>query len=472
MQRMKRVFSMLLAILVIMSLTITVFAERADFKYNLVVTDGEGQIVSDPRTLPVGSTLNIELELIRTDTNAASYETYGMEFRLMTRGLQYNGDGASFRNETSVKHIAYDSGDSVGFAYYDMQQTGERIANPVLVGKWSYTVTDPSEVNISVLVALLYIVNDSESYEPVGNAILYLDPNGGKIEGTDVSGEYMSGTIVTLPDASFGDHKFLGWSDGAQLYKAGSNFNVSGIMTLVAQWEGMEKDRQILFNPQGGEFEGEDPSGMYTDGDVVVIPEVTRGGYKFIGWDDNGTMHKPGDAYVVAGSKVFIAVWEDLMGSKPTSPGDDDGNGLRLPFVDWFTTEDGELNLPLMLGILLGLLLLGLLWWLFLLWDRRWVKYSLKDGSVALDYKNDEHNFRVEVILIDDNNNERFLAQSRRVARKHSLRFIKGRGLPFVVKLEPGKYKGKLVITDGPWMEEKECQIKVLDKELRERKNK
>jgi len=468
---MKRILSMLVAVLVMMSCTVTVFADRADFKYNLVVTDEEGRTVTDPRTLPEGSTLNVELELTRTDTDAASYETYGMEFRLLTRGLRYNGDGASFRNETSVKLITYDSGDSVGFAYYDMQQVGERIANPVLVGKWSYTITDPSEVNISVLVALLYIVNDSESYEPVGNAILHLDPNGGEIKGTDVSGEYQSGTIVTLPDASFGAYKFLGWSDGVQLYQAGSNYTVNGIMTLVAEWEGMEKSSQILFYLEGGVLKGSDPSGMYADGEIVILPEVTREGYKFLGWDIDGTIYQPGDRYVVRGSEVIKAVWE-ADSHNPAVPGDDESD-FSWPFAGWFTDENGESTLPDILGILLGLLLLGLLlWWLFLLWDRQWVKYSLKDGSIALDHKEEEHNFRVEVILINEDEQEIFLGQSRRIARKHRLRFIKGRGMPFVARVDTGKYKGKLVITDGPWQVEKECQIKVLDRELRERKNK
>ena len=467
MRNAKRIASLLLLLALLFCIGVSAYADKADFEYKLTLTDQDGREVINPRDLAAGSTLTVEIELTRKDTNAASYETYGMEFRLMSRGLEYNNDGASFRNGTPVKLLQYDSGDSVGFAYYDMEQKGERIANPVLAGRWSYTVTDPSAVNITVPVALLYIVNDSESYEPVGNARLFLDPNGGKIIGEDVSGEYPSGTIVTLPDAEFAEYVFLGWSDGVQLYPAGHNFTVSGVVTLVAQWEGLVRDRQVIFDAQGGQIDGEDPSGMYADGEVVTMPPVAKEGYNFLGWQMGGKLYQVGEEYTVDNSVVFIAQWEKI--EVPTeTPGPDDSRQGE---------EDGEGwgRYPILALIVLALVGLG--WWLLIiLWARRWVKYSLVNGDVALSHKEKEHNVQVEVILFteDENGNkiEYHLNKSHVVEAKHRLRFIHGQLEAYpIVPVKKGRYKGKLIMTDGLWRNEEKVRIKVLDRELREREN-
>ena len=468
----KRLAALALALLLAFSLAVTAFADKADFEYKLILTDQNGRTVSNPRSLSAGSTLNIEIELTRTDTNATSYETYGLEFRLMSRGLRYNNDGASFSSGTPIKELSYTSGDSVGFAYYDMEQVGERIANPVLAGKWSYTVTDPSAINITVPVAVMYIVNDSESYEPVGNATLFLDPKGGKIVGTDVSGEYKSGTIVTLPDAEFADYTFLGWSDGAELYPAGHNYTVTGVVTLEAQWEGVVRDRQVLFEANGGTFVGGDPTGMYADGETIILPEIEREGYRFLGWSDGENTYAPGDEYVVDNSSILTAEWEPLEDLLEDEDVDyaDLGEG-DTPLARWFTRDDGTVDGGhVAWTVLLGLLLLGLLLWL-LLWKRRWVLYSLKDGAVALSYVYKEADYAVEAVLLDGEE-EYHLNFSDAVTAKHRLRFMKGSEDMDIADVEPGKYKGKLVIKDrnGKLSEEK-CRIKVLDREIREREN-
>lgn len=459
----KRLSGLLLALLLLLSISVTASAEKADFEYKLTVTDQNGAEVYNPRSLKAGDTLNVEIELTRKDTNAVSYETYGLEFRIRSRGLDYNYDGTSFRNGTEVTKQVFDIGDSVGFAYYDMNQKGERINNPVLAGKWSYTVTDPGSINITVPVAVMYIVEDSEAYEPVGNARLFLDPNGGTIIGKDVSGEYRSGTVVTLPDAQLADYVFQGWSDGANVYPAGSEYTVTGIVTLTAQWEGLERNRQIIFQPNGGELEGEDPGGMYADGEVIVMPEIKRDGFKLLGWQLGDKLYQPGEEYVVDNSVVFIAQWEEydelLEGGVPRA---------------WYQNEDGTTNpgkvTGLSLGILAGLGALGLL--LILLFWRRYILYSLKDGSIQLEHKEKDGDFTVQPVLYDkdEDKTEYRLDTSERVEAGHKLRFIKGT-LP-VIPVEKGVYDGKLIVTMNGETKELDRKIKVVDRELKERENK
>ena len=479
----KRTVTLILALILVFSASLVAYADKAEFEYKLILTDQNGQTVTNPRALAAGSTLTVEIELTRTDTTATGYDTYGLEFRLMSRGLQYNNDGASFANGTPVRELHYQSGDSVGFAYYDMEQVGQQINNPALAGRWSYTVTDPGAVNITVPVALMYIVNDSESYEPIGNATLFLDPNGGEIVGEDVSGEYRSGTIVKLPDARFQDYKFLGWGDGADLYPAGSNYVVTGVVTLTAQWEGLVRDRQVIFNVNGGEFDDADPSGMYADGEIITIPAAHRDGYELIDWELYGEAYEPGEPYTVDNSVIFEAKWEPTEPVAEESGNEPEPEVLRdndTPLVQWLHNPDGTVDGGHLTLFVIGLLiLLGLLLWLFLiLWKRRWVLYSLKNGDVALSYKEKEHDFRVEVVLFDEDENgnkaEYHLNKSGVIEHKHRLRFIRGQLEAYpIVQVEKGKYKGKLIVTDpeGKVTEEK-ARIKVLDREIRERENK
>ena len=459
MKRPRIFIALLVGLILLMMFPTAVFADKVELEYKLMLTDRNGREVINPRTLNAGDTINVDIELSRKDSDAASYYTYGLEFRLLTRGLEYNGDGASFHNGTPITKQVFMSGDSVGFAYYDMERVGVAINNPVLAGRWSYTVVDPSKINITVPVVLMYIVNDSESHEPVGNARLFLDSNGGEVIGEDVSGEYPSGTIVKLPDASFANYRFVGWSDGARIWNAGDNYTVTGVVTLTAVWEGLMRNRQVLFETNGGTFKENDPSGMYADGEVIKMPEAEKNGLELSGWRMEGKLFKLGEEYIVDNSVIFFAEWIEPS----TTPAPDDDN--RVP------------NIVIISAIFTAgaLGLIGFLW--LILWKRRYVLYSLKNGDVALSYKENDHKYQVEVILFDKddegNSVEYHLNKSGIVEAKHRMRFIHGQEEIYpIVEVNPGKYKGKLIITDlkGHITEEKAC-IKVLDREIRERNN-
>ncbi len=450
-------------------------AGKAEFEYKLKLTNGSGEAVTNPRLMKAGDVLNVEIELERTDTKAVSYKTYGVEFRLMGRGLKYNGDGATFHDGIEVRELVYTLSKSVGFAYYDMDRNGVRVNNPMLAAKWSYTIEDPSSVNITVPVALLYNVEDSEVYEVTGKARLFLDPNGGQLEGNDISGEYESGTKVVLPKITNGGYRFVGWSDGEKVYPGGSEYTVSGVVTLTALWEGIVRTRQIIFSLDGGEFTEIDPSGMYADGETVIMPEAKKKGKVLEGWKDNelNIIRKPGSEYTVDNSKVFIAVWKDEEpepgpgpGPGPEPPGPDERTWFRFPdgSPDW-----GHIALTGILGILLGC---GF-FFIIILWKRRWVLYSLKNGDIALSVKEKESDFTVKVILINkdkdtDREEEIVLDTSRPVEKGHRLRFIVGSY--DVADVEKGRYKGRLEIACAS-PKTKKCRIKVLDREIRERKN-
>ena len=439
--------------------------DGVEFTYELFLTNQNGMSVYNPRDLSAGDTLFVEIRLTRNDFAESSYKSFGIEFRLLTRGLSYNNDGTTLRNGTQVRKATYMDGDSVGFAWYDMTQEGEPFANPVLAANWSYTVSDPTMVNITVPVALIYITGDTKDHIPVGTAWLFLDSNGGRIIGEDVSGEYTSGTLVTLPDAQFGEYIFEGWSDGVHLYPAGSKYTVSGIVTLTAQWADLVRDRYISFILNGGEHEGEDLSGYYADGETITLPNAIREGYRLVGWSDGVNVYAPGDAYVVYNTVNLMAIWEavDTDSIKGGS-----GECIICGRDYWVIPAISICWICLLILILILIMILIEIWLIILLWKRRFVKYSLVNGYIKLNYRNDKYDVQVEVILVDEDRKHSLNNRSF-VKAKDSLRFIKNTMHHPVVEVKPGKYKGELIIRHESAVEIRKCWIQALDQELEEK---
>ena len=325
--------------------SITTTDKDAEFTYELFLTDANGNAIENPRRMSAGDTIYVEIRLTRNKYTAPNYESYGIEFRLLTRGLTYNYDGTTLRSGTDVREMKYFDGDSVGFAWYDLQKIGESINNPVLVASWSYTVENPSKVNLTVPVALIYITEDNEEHYPVGPATLYLEYDAGKMLGEDVSGTYTSGAAVTLPDMEHSSWTFLGWSDGVRTYPAGSEYVVSGIVTLTAVWEKPEQNRHLSLQTKGGTLEGEDVSGNYADGEVVILPDATREGYDFLGWSDGENLFPAGSEYTVNGNVNLTAQWKRKdQDCKLTL--DSNGGGSIANDVSGYYTQGEVLTLP------------------------------------------------------------------------------------------------------------------------------
>ena len=465
----RRLLTLLMTLVLILGMAVPAFAtdgktpyqeittshRDAEFTYELFLTDRNGMSISNPRKLAAGDTIYVEIRLTREGYKSPSYDSYGVEFRLMSRGLTYNYDGTTLRGGTDVREMHYSDGNSVGFAWYDMQQVGESINNPVLAASWSYTVDDPKMVNITVPVALIYITGEKEEYVPVGNATLYLELDGGELFGKDVSGIYPSGTKVILPEMKMGDWVFVGWTDGAHIYPAGTEYVVTGIVTLTPVWENLERNRHLLLDPKGGEIIGEDITGYYADDMIVKLPDAQREGYKFLGWTDGMETYDAGEEYIVYNTVTISALWEELV-IEPT-----DGESCiicgKRPVLIFGLCWLCLLIILILLGILI----------MILLWKRMWVKYSLVNGDVELNYKNGKHDVQVEVVLIEEDQ-EYSLNQSGIVKAGERLRFIRNVAYP-VVDLKLGKYQGKLIIRRSRVTEEQKCRIEVVDRELKEK---
>ena len=343
-------------------------------------------------------------------------------------------------------------------------------------------------VNITVPVALIYITGEKEGYVPVGNATLYLDPDGGKMIGKDVSGTYPSGTKVILPNMEMGDWVFAGWTDGAKIYPAGTAYYVSGIVTLTPVWEELERNRHLLLDPKGGQLLGEDISGYYADDMTVILPDVQRDGFQFLGWTDGAGTYQAGDEYTVYNTVTISALWE-AVATEPAVPGETGESGESGETGEGVEGNEGgegvgggrcciicgreNLLIPglcicwICLLVLL-LILIGIALLLLLLWKRSFFKYSLVNGDMELDYKNGDRPVQVVVVLTDDGK-KYALARRTDVLPEERVKFIRNDGQLPVAEVKAGRYKGKLIITQGRTQEIRKCRIEVTEEELKEK---
>ena len=97
------------------------------------------------------------------------------------------------------------------------------------------------------------------------------------------------------------------------------------------------------------------------------------------------------------------------------------------------------------------------------------IKYSLVNGDIELNYRNDKCDVQVEVILVDEDHRKHSLNNRSHVKAKDSLRFIKHSMHQPVVVVKPRKYKGELIIHHESTVEIRKCCIQVLNKELEEK---
>jgi uncharacterized repeat protein (TIGR02543 family) len=132
----------------------------------------------------------------------------------------------------------------------------------------------------------------SSFYTPTASVTLYarweyavqFDANNGTNGGTTYVGVNSSGTAVsnvTSPSSTRTGYTFLGWynSSGNLAYNANSVFAPTANVTYYAYWRGT-----VSFDVRSGTSVSVI---TYTDGNSIILPNTTRSGYTFGGWETN-----------------------------------------------------------------------------------------------------------------------------------------------------------------------------------------
>ena len=171
---MKKWISIVLClIMVIAILAIPTLASGETFVYEIIYTDVNGNEITDLSSLNVGDTLNVKLMLYRTDDDE-SYQAYGIEMSLMSKGLSYNSDGKSFNDEMNVGFTTQkvNGTQTVRFAYYDTDQKGMSVPAAQQIGTCSYKVTS-KDASVSLAVGLVYLVGVDDAYTITPNKCVH-----------------------------------------------------------------------------------------------------------------------------------------------------------------------------------------------------------------------------------------------------------------------------------------------------------
>ena len=201
-------------------------------------------------------------------------------------------------------------------------------------------------------------------------------------------------------------------------------------------------------------------------GETISRPEdPKRDGKYLVGWykDIHLTQEWNFETDTVKGSMTLYAKWAD--GKAPGTFGKDD-----------FFNMDWMKNIPIVpIGIGFGVLVLLVLLWLLIRWllvllgSRKYIMYSLVNGDISLNYRNDYRNAHVTLVLNKENTSYT-LGGFETTEEDKTVRYIENGGNAPIVHIEPGVYDGKLIIKDDYSVMTSTCQIKVVDKELKQKK--
>ncbi len=125
---------------------------------------------------------------------------------------------------------------------------------------------------------------------------------------------YAQGEIIALADAALTreGYRFMGWSDGTEVYRAGSNVYMGGEeITFTAVWE---KEYTVTYAFSDEDVEGDLPAGgAFLKGDSVRVTAVLpqRDGHDFFGWTDGETVYQADEFFAMPEKNVTLTtVWK------------------------------------------------------------------------------------------------------------------------------------------------------------------
>ncbi len=258
MKHIRLLLCLCLALAAGLAMSVPSAAEEQDvFLFETIWTDEQGRQVSSSAHLQTGEILQAEIRVQRTDLGFCRYGIYGMEITFTTQGLRYLGDGEIDPSvPATLSETQYTDKRLISLIYYDMSREGVWIDNPVSLCTFQCVVEDGERADWRLTTALVYSTGQVKDLPQESYYELHLDPMEGTIQGNDPGGVYLSGTEIVLPAAARKGYAFQGWSDGTDLWAAGSVYRVERSVTLTAQWKAQSS---------GGGSGG---------GAVVVPPEV------------------------------------------------------------------------------------------------------------------------------------------------------------------------------------------------------
>jgi uncharacterized repeat protein (TIGR02543 family) len=166
---------------------------------------------------------------------------------------------------------------------------------------------------------------------PITYAVTYADGTGTGTPPTDSTAYHYFDTATA--DSATGLTKpgftFAGWNTAANgsgtTYQAGDTFQITGGVTLTAQWVG--GPYTVTYSAGTGTGTPPTDSTEYTQGSAVTVAQPTglsKAGATFTGWntaaDGSGQTYEPGETLFITANTVLTAQWAVNTGPTPPAP--------------------------------------------------------------------------------------------------------------------------------------------------------
>ncbi len=311
---MKRIISLALCLMMILTLSVPVMASGEEFNFSLLA-NGEAET-----TVPLGDIVEVTLEITRND-DASKFDLYTMqdyvyfnpEYLEYISATGYSKDGVSYISATPVKimelrDMVYTSRSSLDPVEVELPFTAVTVRFKTLKEGTTTVKNDYVELLNN---GIQYTVKENDAIIHIGDAsdrrTLRFATNGGtaiapvrRVAGTEVD---LSEFVPTRPGNSF-----RGWYLEPEFATKVTSVILNEDMTVYAKWEASTLNRTLTFETYGGT---EIPQITAIEGSLIDLnvfkPE--KDGYEFDAWYTEPEFINLVGSVVLNGNRIIYARW-------------------------------------------------------------------------------------------------------------------------------------------------------------------
>lgn len=222
--------------------------------------------------------------------------------------ITYYGNGA-----TSGTVPAAGSFTAGGSAYSVATNSGTLERTGYTFGGWD---TSTAGNGTSYAVNASYSANANlnlyAKWTPIARTVTYAGTTSSGSLPAQLINRFIGDTFTVSSASGFArsGFAFTGWSDGTNLYAAGSTYTVStGDVTLTAQWSAVSYSVTYLANGGSGTLPIQ---ANLSNGETFTVSAnpLSRTGYTFVAWNDGSANFAPGATYTMSAANTsLIAQW-------------------------------------------------------------------------------------------------------------------------------------------------------------------
>ena len=222
--------------------------------------------------------------------------------------ITYYGNGATSGTVPSAGSFT-----AGGSAYSVLGNTGSLDRTGYTFGGWdTSTAGNGTAYAVNASYSGNANLNLYAKWNPVARTVTYAGTTSSGSLPAQLTNRFIGDTFTVSSASGFtrSGFAFTGWSDGSNLYAAGSTYTVStGDVTLTAQWSAVSYSVTYLANGGSGTLPTQANLSNSETFTVAANP-LSRTGYTFVAWNDGSANFAPGATYTMSAANTsLIAQW-------------------------------------------------------------------------------------------------------------------------------------------------------------------